>query len=64
LGPFHELLGQVLIIATRFNKQLLERASALLVIPPVLLEAALDDGARNRLVTNALRDGLEQCEKE
>ena len=64
LRPFHDLLGQVLIIATGFDKQLLERGSALLVIPLVLLQAALDDQARNRLVTNALRDSLEKCEKE
>lgn len=49
LRPFHGLFGKVLLVATCFRKQLLEGISTLPVMSLVLLQAALDDCARDRL---------------
>jgi hypothetical protein len=62
LRPFHGLFGKVLLVATCLRKQLLERISALPVISLVLLQAALDDCARDRLVVDTLGHRVDASE--
>ena len=62
LRPFHGLFVKVLLVATCLRKQLLERISALPVISLVLLQAALDDCARDRLVVDTLGDRVDASE--
>ena len=59
LRPFHGLFGKVPLLATCLRKQLLERISALPVISLVLLQAALDNCARDRLVVDTLGDRVD-----
>src|SRR5467141_3359300 len=62
LRPFHGLFGKVLLVATCLRKQLLERISALPVISLVLLQAALDDCTRDRLVVDTLGGRVDASE--
>jgi hypothetical protein len=64
LRPFHGLFGKVLLVATCLRKQLLERISALPVISLVLLQAALDDCASDRLVVDTLPGRVEASERK
>jgi len=51
------LLGKMLVIATGFSKQLLERRLTRLVVASIFFQSGLNDIARNRLEPDTLGGG-------
>ena len=63
-STLERIVGKVLLVATCLRKQLLEGISALPVISLVLLQAVLDDCARDRLVADTSRDRVAASERK